>query len=386
VSHPLTVVEVAYAFAEVSTDAVGGAEQVVAMLDRALTRAGHRSLVIAPDGSRVGGELLANGPIPELIDGAARLAGAQCQSALIARLLRQRPVDLIHLHSVDLPYLLEACGPVPVVATLHLPVDFYAPSVFTQPGLHLQFVSESQRTSAAPAARRHPVIENGVDLAAFQPQPRRQPFAVALGRICPEKAFDRAARAARRAGVPLLLAGRVYPYQEHRRHFDRDIAPLLGPGVRFLGPIGLARKRSLLARARCLVVPSAVAETSSLVAMEALASGTPVVAWRSGALPDLIDHGRTGFLVDSEDQLADAIAAAAALDGQTCRRAAERRFCSRRMTAEYLQIYQRTSGRAREPTMTPAGGSAIVGERGDRDLDQSHVAPAELEGLELEVS
>jgi glycosyltransferase involved in cell wall biosynthesis len=339
----LTVLAVAYPFAEVSADAAGGAEQVLAMMDRALVRAGHRSIVVAPSGSRVDGELCAIGRVPAAIDGAAREEMRRNQVRAIARVLCEARADVVHFHDHEFPAALDACGQTPVVATLHMPVREYPRATFERADarLALRFVSESQRASAPAAAQAYPVIPNGVDLEAFAPRRARRGFALALGRICPEKGFDRALRAAGRARVPLVLAGRVYPYPDHQRHFTHDIAPHLGPGARFVGPVGLVRKRRLLAAARCLVVPSAVAETSSLVAMEALASGTPVVAWRSGALPELIEPGRTGYIVDSEDQLGEAIVRAAALDGDTCRRAAAARFSMARMAAAYLDLYAR---------------------------------------------
>ena len=118
------------------------------------------------------------------------------------------------------------------------------------------------------------------------------------------------------------------------------IRPRLGGNVRFLGPLGLAPKRRLLAAARCLVVPSRIAETSSLVAMEALACGTPVVAFRAGALPDLIAHGRTGFLVSDVHGMAQALRDVEAIDPAECRREAERRFSSEPMISRYLDLYR----------------------------------------------
>ncbi len=341
----MTVVSVSYALAEVGPDAVGGAEQVLAALDRALCRRGHRSIVVAPAGSEVAGQHVASGGGPAAFDAAAREEANARQAAVLRDTLARVRADVVHLHSVDFPALVSACGRTPTLATLHLPLDHY-PEAALAPGTAplLQFVSESQRRAAPPALRANPVVANGVELDGFHPRRRRRPFALALGRICPEKRFDRALRAAARARVPLLLGGRVFPYHEHERHFAREIVPLLGPCARFLGPVGLARKRRLLAAARCLVVPSAVAETSSLVTMEALASGTPVVAWRSGALPDLVEQGRTGFLVESEAELAEALADASRLDGRTCRTVAERRFSAGRMADEYLGLYHRLAG------------------------------------------
>ncbi len=167
----------------------------------------------------------------------------------------------------------------------------------------------------------------------------------ALGRICPEKGFHIALDAAARAHVPLLVAGEVYPYEAHQRYFREEFLPRLnGSQSRFLGAAGFERKRRLLTAARCLLAPSQVPETSSLVAMEALACGTPVIAYPAGALRDIVEHGRTGFLVSSEAEMAEAIEAAGALDPAVCRRAACERFPAARTIREYLNLYERLAG------------------------------------------
>src|SRR5205814_2890751 len=115
----------------------------------------------------------------------------------------------------------------------------------------------------------------------------RSDFVVVLGRICPEKGFHLAALAARLAGLPLRLGGQVFPYATHEEYFSHVLSPLFDEHwFRFLGPLDPAGKRRMLRAARCLLIPSQVPETSSLVAMEALANGTPVVAFRAGALTD----------------------------------------------------------------------------------------------------
>jgi glycosyltransferase involved in cell wall biosynthesis len=170
---------------------------------------------------------------------------------------------------------------------------------------------------------------------------RKRDFVLVLGRICPEKNVHAGLEAGRRADVPVLLAGKVFPYEEHERYFEREVRPRLDRRRRFLGPVGARRKRRLLAGARCLLVPSLAPETSSLVAMESIASGTPVVAFPNGALPDVVEEGTTGYLVRNVEEMADAILKCDALDPEVCRQRARARFSLPRMIAAYLDTYAR---------------------------------------------
>jgi CelD/BcsL family acetyltransferase involved in cellulose biosynthesis/glycosyltransferase involved in cell wall biosynthesis len=339
---PLVVLSVAYPFAPVGPDAVGGAEQILTALDEALVEAGHRSLVLACEGSRCRGQLTAV-PLPGgTLTPEVRRAVHAVYRATLQRTLASEPVDLLHFHGVDFPAYQPAAGP-PALCTLHLPPTWYPPAVFSRrPTTFLHCVSASQRRQCPPGAALLDDIPNGVDLSRFHPaQKGPERYAVVLGRICPEKGIHLALAAARRAGIGLCIAGRVFPYPEHERYFAQEIAPRLDATRRFLGPVGMAEKPALLAGARCLLVPSLVEETSSLVAMEALASGTPVVALRRGALPEIIAPGRTGILVDSAEEMARAIELAPRLDGADCRAEAERRFSLRQMCHRYLATYER---------------------------------------------
>jgi glycosyltransferase involved in cell wall biosynthesis len=343
-----TILNVAYPLAPVGPDAVGGAEQIVTLLDDAIVRAGWRSIVIAAEGSVTRGMLiptpLPDGPLGE----DARIGAQERHRAAIEAVLCERSVDLVHLHGVDFHRYLPPPG-VPVLVTLHLPPSFYPPEAFrpARPETFLHCVSWAQHAACLPGARLLPPIENGVPVGDFGARVRRRDFALALGRICPDKGFHLALDAARRAAVPLLLAGRVFRYAEHEAYFYREIAPRLDALRRFIGPVSRRRKRRLLAAARCLVVPSLVPETSSLVAMEALASGTPVVAFAIGALADIVEHGVTGFLVRDEREMVDALRAVDAIDPARCREAARARFSAERMTGEYLDLYRRIiAGRA----------------------------------------
>jgi glycosyltransferase involved in cell wall biosynthesis len=341
VSTRLTVLSVAYPFAPVGPDAVGGAEQVLSMIDEALVAAGHRSIVLACAGSSCAGELAVVGQPEGTIDDDVRQRVHATLRRTIDRIVRERQVDVVHVHGVDFCEYMPTSS-VPLLATLHLPLASYARRALepTRRRTWLCGVSASQMRSAPKALRHVPIVGGGVRLDRFAPLARaRRRYALCMGRICPEKGFDLALQAAQRAGVPLLLAGRAFPYESHLRYFREEIAPRLRAGCRFIGPVGPLRKRWLLARARCLLVPSRVAETGSLVAMEALACGTPPIAFPVGALPEVIEHGRTGFLVEDVDAMARSIREAHTLEPRACRAAAEQRFSSTAMAARYLQIY-----------------------------------------------
>ncbi len=344
----LTVLSVAYTLAPVGPDAVGGAEQVLSTLDGALVRAGHRSIVVACAGSQATGELVVTAELPRgMIGEAERQHAYRATRDAMAAILRRERVDIVHMHGIDFLDLLPSPGP-PTLVTLHLPPDWYPPAALapTRPNTWLHCVSEAQHAECPPSASLLPPIGNGVPVEALgQARHARRSFALTLGRICPEKGTHLALEAAREAGVALLIGGEVFSYPEHRAYFDAEVVPRLDGARRFLGPVGFARKRRLLAAARCLLVPSLAPETSSLVAMEALACGTPVIAFRSGALTDIVEHHRNGYLVSDVTEMATAIHNIGEIDPAVCRAAASDRFSQTRMVAAYMERYHAIAAR-----------------------------------------
>ncbi len=342
----LTILSVSYSLAPVRPDTAGGAEQILGALDAALTRLGHLSVVVAPEGSAPSGVLVpAAGPAGS-IDEPARLLAWQSHRKAISYSLQRWPIDLVHMHGLDFDQYLPPPG-IPVLVTLHLPCGWYSREAFSggRPRTYFNCVSSAQRETCPEIPGLLPEIENGVAVDQLAAGIRKRNFVFSLGRICPEKGFHIAAEAARIAGVPLVIAGEVFPYEEHRNYFRREIQPRLGKDVKFLGPVGFRRKKNLLSGARCLLAPSLAPETSSLVAMEALACGTPVVAYPHGALARIVEHGKTGFLVRSPAEMAEAIHECGRLDPGLCRRVARARFSADRMVASYLEVYRRIIGR-----------------------------------------
>jgi glycosyltransferase involved in cell wall biosynthesis len=338
----LTVVNVAYPLAPVGPHAIGGAEQILSMIDRALVAQGHRSIVIAAEGSHVAGELIATPRPPEPLDSKAHALALTNHRRQLAALLARERVDVVHLHGHDFAAYLPPSG-VPTLVTLHLPPELLLVPLTAVNRAHTwaHGVSRSQHERLPRVSFLLPPIENGVAVDELRRAGiRRARFVAAMGRICPEKGFHHALEAARRAERPLLLGGTVFPYYEHQRYFHTELAPRLDAERRFIGPVGPLNKRRLLNAAACLLVTSIIPETSSLVAMEALACGTPVISFASGALPEIVEHGVTGFIVNDVAEMADAIREIDRIDREACRAAACRRFSAACMTSRYFERYR----------------------------------------------
>jgi glycosyltransferase involved in cell wall biosynthesis len=337
---PLKVVSVAYPLAAAGPDAVGGAEQILSALDEALVRTGHQSIVVAHQESHVAGTLLRTRVPPGAITDELRAQVRREHQANIERALASGPVDLIHMHGIDFHEYRLPPG-VPVLVTLHLPPSWYPSAIWEHRDVKFVCVSDSQRRACPLDRDDVAVIANGVAIGNGPVRRRTRNFALALGRICPEKNLHAALDAGKQAGIPVFIGGQVFPYPEHARYFREEIQPRLRDGHRFLGPLPVARKRRLLRAARCLLLPTLAPETSSLVAMEALAEGTPVVAFPSGAIPEILRDGMTGFLVENVKEMADAMWRTANIDPALCLSEAMQRFSHERMIAEYFDLYAR---------------------------------------------
>jgi len=352
---PLTVLSVAYPLARISEATAGGAEQVLLTIDRELVECGHRSLVLAAAGSRCNGLLLPVQIPSGNLDQQAKLESRRQFRKALHHALGRYSVDVIHMHGIDFDEYLPDCD-LPIVVTLHLPLNWYCPEALQsrRKNISVVCVSRAQARTALSGMQIDHVIPNGVELDQFQPARRKGNYVLSMGRICPEKGVHLAIEAARQAGERLLMAGAVFDYPEHREYFETRVRPKLGAKAVFVGAVGGQRKAELIAGAKCLLIPSCARETSSLIAMEALASGTPVVAWRSGALPEIVADGRTGFVVSSVEELADAILRVEPLSSRECRVEAERRFSSDTMVSAYFGLYDELIHHARVPELQAA--------------------------------
>jgi glycosyltransferase involved in cell wall biosynthesis len=343
-----TVLSIAYPFAPVGPSLVGGAEQILWDLDRALVASGDRSLVVACEGSKPAGKLFAV-PLPtrETLDQADRKwCRAQFHRA-IDRALASEAVDVVHVHSMDL-FGYDFPPEIPLLITLHLPADWYAREAIENYSDRAQFcyVSQSQRRAGLAIFGDAPVVENGVEIRSFDRNQKKSDYALVMGRICPEKNAHSALEAGTKARVRVVIGGQVYPYRAHQEYFEEKIRPQLQQNEstsnhQFAGPLTPEQRQRMLAEAKCLLHPTLAPETSSLVAMEALAAGTPVIAYRSGALTEIVEDGVTGFLVNDVDEMAEAIGKVDTISPAVCHEAAKRRFSKERMIERYFDLYRK---------------------------------------------
>jgi glycosyltransferase involved in cell wall biosynthesis len=340
----------AYPLLPVSDDSCGGAEQVLWSVEREIAQRGYSTSVAACESSRVSGELLATGDAPKIDDALAQREAEHVSK--VSEFLKSMDFSLIHDHSGSF-WRYATQLHTPVLATLHLPRSFYDESLFhgIPHNVYFNCVSDSQMASFRDLPRMLGVVENGIVVERFSFARRKDDYLLWLGRICPEKAPHLAIEAANRAGMRLVLAGQVYPFSYHRLYFENEVKPLLdapNSNVEFVELPNFEKKVELLRCAKALLVTSLAAETSSLVALEAGACGTPVIAFRNGALPEVVEQGHTGFTVRTLDAMVAAIKDAGEIWPDECRHRVETRFSSKAMADGYEELYAQVIRESRE--------------------------------------
>jgi glycosyltransferase involved in cell wall biosynthesis len=344
----------------VPPDGYGGIESLVADLITGLEGRGHDVLLIgAGPGGDVPGRYLATfeeAPTGRIGEGMPDVIHA----ARAARFLKEQAVDVIHDHSVAGPLTAEA-RTAPTIVTAHGPVDGEIGEYYRDLGssISLVAISDSQRREA-PDLHWSGVVPNAIDVSSYPYREDKDDFALFLGRCNPEKGVHLAIDAARAAGRRMVLAAKINEQLEHE-YFDAEVRPRLGPDVEHVGEADAEEKRQLMAAAYCLVFPIQWEEPFGLVMIEAMACGTPVVALRRGAVPEVVVDGVTGFVRNQVDLLPEAIDHVGRLSPADCREHVERNFDLKVMTAGYERIYRSVlddRGDARNRlTLTGQGGS-----------------------------
>lgn len=224
-----------------------------------------------------------------------------------------------------------------VLATLHLPRVLYGEQAFQglADNVYFNCVSDSQRAEFTDLPRVLGVVRNGIAAERFARGGRKSGYVLWLGRVCPEKAPHLAIEAAKLARLPIVVAGQVYPFRWHQDYWEQKVKPLIdGDRVRWVPLPSFAEKTKLLREARALLVTSQVAETTSLVALEALASGTPVIAFRAGALAEVVPKG-TGFIVGGVEEMSAACRQVSGIRALDCRAWVAQQYSARAMADGY---------------------------------------------------
>ncbi len=346
------ILYVAYPLLQVSEESAGGAEQILWTLEREMAHGSTHTTVAASAGSRVSGELFSTGEPCTTPDDyeRRRMEHEDRVVEFVRRRERARmPFDLIHDMSGSF-WKRAAEIDQPVLATLHLPRNFYHAGSFLEVAENVSFncVSNSQAQSFDDLEAMAGVVPNGIALDCFEARgdaerDNDREGLLWLGRICEEKAPHLALDIAGKAGLPITLAGQVYPFSYHQQYFKREVAPRLQsvPNARFVSAPSAELKRRFLREAQAILITSLAEETSSLVAMEAAASGTPVIALRRGALPEVVREGVTGFLVENEGEAVLALQKISGISRKTCAQHAQKNFSAVKMVERYFELYER---------------------------------------------
>jgi glycosyltransferase involved in cell wall biosynthesis len=328
----------------------GGTERVVSFLTEQLVAMGHDVTLFASGDSRTSAELVAVWPTALRFDPALRDAIAPHMLMMEQVCRRADEFDVLHCHLDYWPFSLFSRQDTPFLTTLHGRLDLpeLRPVYDCFPDTPLVSISDAQR-APVPDANFIATVQHGLPEDLLTPRKVTPNYLAFLGRICPEKRPDRAIRIARQAGIKLKIAAKVDRVDED--YFRDAIRPMIdGQDVELIGEINDAEKSDFLSGAIALLVPIDWPEPFGLVMIEAMACGTPVIAFNRGSVPEIVEHGVTGMIVEDEAAAVAAIGRTASLSRAAVRRSFERRFTAERMAEDYLALYRRLAVRAR-PTL-----------------------------------
>jgi glycosyltransferase involved in cell wall biosynthesis len=337
------IAQVAPLFESVPPQLYGGAERVISYLTEELVDLGHQVTLFASGDSITRAELVPG------CERAMRLGGStdsveRVHESMLSGLYRRRhEFDIIHFHVGDWhlrePRLLDSSH----VTTVHERLDLPEIQAFYEhPALRLISISDAQRRPL-PSASWLGTVQHGLPDGLYRPRHERGAYLTFVGRISPTTRVDRAVEIARRAGMPLKIAAKIdradFAYYQTLKPILRE------PFVEFVGEVNETQKAELLAGAFALLFPIDWPEPFGLTLIEAMACGTPVIAWRNGSVPELVDQSVTGFVVNSVEGAVSALSRVAQIDRRLVARVAYQRFAARRMARDYLRLYARSMAR-----------------------------------------
>jgi glycosyltransferase involved in cell wall biosynthesis len=365
----MKIAQVAPLYERVPPISYGGTERIVSYLTEELVHAGHDVTLFASGDSITEARLIA--PCPQALRLCPDYLDCMAYNFLQLEQVFQRvnDFDVIHFHNDYLHYPLSRRHRAVHVTTLHgrLDIPDLVPLYREFSDMPVISISNSQREPLEWVNWQRTVY-HGLPVDAFELRPNRGDYLAFLGRISPEKRVDRAIKIAKRAGMKLKIAAKIDKVDLD--YFNRDIRHLLDdPLVEFVGEIGDEQKQDFLGNAYALLFPIDWPEPFGLVMIEAIACGTPVIACRRGSVPEVIDDGITGFIVDDLDQAVRALDRVGRMDRTRCRRAFEERFSARRMARDYIAVYEKLiATRDCKPMSLSSNGESSAGYRPDLPL------------------
>jgi glycosyltransferase involved in cell wall biosynthesis len=340
----MRIAQISPLFEAVPPKLYGGTERVVYSLTEELVAMGHDVTLFAS------GDSVTSATLAPMRDQAIRLdPSVRDWVALYNRMVeliyrRKDEFDVLHFHVDYFPLSLFSRQRVPFLTTLHGRLDLpeFKEVYETYPDAPFVSISNSQR-QPIPRLNWVRTVLHGMPANLLKPHPVKQEYAAFLGRISPEKGVDKAIRIAGKAGIKLKIAAKVD--NADKAYYDAEVRPLIedNPDVEFIGEINDAQKPAFLSGAHALIFPIDWPEPFGLVMIEAMACGTPVVAFNRGSVPEVIDNGVTGFIVQDEIQAVGALSRIGTLDRARVRATFDRRFTSRRMAEDYVDVYQELS-------------------------------------------
>jgi glycosyltransferase involved in cell wall biosynthesis len=355
--------EVSLRIAQISplTEAVppklyGGTERVISWLTEELVALGHEVTLFASGDSVTSAKLEAMWPTALRLDGSVRDPNALHVSMIEQVARRASEFDLLHFHLDYYPFSVMSRQSTPYLTTLHGRLDLpeHQPMFSTFPTVPLVSISNAQRRPA-PNANWVSTVLHGLPEGLLKPTGTEPTYLAFLGRISPEKRVDRAIQIAERCGLPLKIAAKLDAAD--RDYYEDSIKPLFSkPHVEFIGEVTDAQKSEFLSGALALLVPIDWPEPFGLVMIEAMACGTPVIAYNRGSVPEIIEDGVTGFIVEDEMSAVGALRHLSRLSRPTIRKRFEERFTTRRMAKDYLATYRDLLGATGRPRIASVSG------------------------------
>ncbi len=350
----MRIAQVAPLYVATPPHGYGGTERIISGLTEALVKQGHEVTLFATGDSQTSARLVACAP--KALGFEHLFESGAAHTAMLAQVYRRASeFDVIHAHVDHQALPFAANCKTPTIITLHgaLDMDGYPEALSAFPDIRYVSISNNQR-APLPNLNWAATVYHGIDVHAhpFEEQPGK--YLLFVGRISPEKGPERAIAIAKQCGLPLKIAAKVDP--KDRKFYKQVVRPLLEKAnddakddakIEFLGPVDEKRKCELMKNALALLLPIRWQEPFGMVYIESLACGTPVLTCPMGAAPEILSEGETGFMRESDDELAEAALRVREVSRAGCRAWAERRFDISTMTRNYLDVYQAALGKRR---------------------------------------